>query len=86
MNTANMIKKDITSVAHQPPHKTNKACKMTNLKQLLIYSLASDIGGRIMLFQISQTIPSFKHLDRVNLKVRHQGNFIIRIIMDRRFC
>ena len=88
VNLANMNKRDTTSAVHLLSLRTKKTCPTINQKQLLIYSRASDTGGRTILSLISPTIRSWWVLVWATLKPQEllkplvMAKYFIKIIMD----
>ena len=91
VNSANMNKRDTISVDHLPWRRTKRTCKMINLKQLLIYSQASDTGGRTTSSLTSRVIRSWWASVWATLKpqelhkLQEMGKYFIKIIMDNSF-
>lgn len=91
VNLANMNKRDTTSVGHLLWRRTKRTCKTINLKQPLIYSQASDTGGRTTSSLISRAIKSWWALVWATLKpqelhkLQEMGKYSIKIIMDNSF-
>jgi len=88
VNLANTNKRDTTSVGHLLSPKTKRTCKTINLKQPLIYSQASDTGGRTISSLTSRVIRSWWASVWATLKpqelhkLQGMGKYFIKIIMD----
>ena len=91
VNLANTNKRDTTSVGHLLSLRMKRICKTINLKQPLIYSQASDTGGRTISSLTSRAIRSWWASVWATLKpqelhkLQEMGKYFIKIIMDNSF-